>query len=232
MDSNTVNEILNKALLGNQRLDTVELLDIIAYIKKLEQEIKPLDTIRHFAINQIKSGIYEDWRGNYVLISELKKLLYNNELNNEVVDNVTEKETDKQINNGYKKVGYVLQNSASDYCIVSPNAVRYLTNGEAWSLMHTFDFFVNKKEIKKEVTFTNKNFVKKNSIQQSEMWDRWNTNYIATILKLIDVKLPDLNLNTELSDKCFDDSICGSNGVYCILCVSKEALLKRNSKNE
>jgi hypothetical protein len=62
----------------------------------------------------------------------------------------------------------------------------------------------------------NKNSFKKSDLYY-EMWDYW-INYEAT--------LPDLNLNTELDNKCFDDSICGLNGVYCILCVSKSSNIK------
>lgn len=56
-----------------------------------------------------------------------------------VNDPLTERKTADIISRGYKKVGYVLQNEAGEYCLSAQSAVRWLKQNEYWRLMHEQD---------------------------------------------------------------------------------------------
>jgi hypothetical protein len=145
--------------------------EIADYIEKLEKEIKPLVSLRHFAIDQIKEDIYEDWRGNYVLVSEVEKLFKAaNVPTNITIEHVTEQKTNYVMQNNYKKVESMV------------------------------------------VSNQNKSALEKARLEFEE-WDQWSDN-------TKNAKIKEMQKFTELDNKCFDDSICGLNGVYCILCVS------------
>lgn len=56
-----------------------------------------------------------------------------------VDDPLTERKTIDIISRGYKKVGYVLENEAGDYCLSAQHAVRWLAQPHYWRLMHEQD---------------------------------------------------------------------------------------------
>lgn len=69
-----------------------------------------------------------------------EKIAINNTLVMPVTaEQFTEHLTAHVMKSGYKKVGYVLQNSNNDYCISAQSGLRFISNKQCWQLMNPND---------------------------------------------------------------------------------------------